>query len=164
MINELQLTPASDWKQQTWITKLPSGKVIEVKKPEVFEMIADDGTIPDTAFEMFMKGDGKQQSEMSAKDMREQMQMLLLLSKRLIPHVIVNLTVVTEGDADYDNGEIHVTDLDQQDRIFLVMWAMEGGEPELALARFLEQSKRASVPVASNMPDVLPASVTENGH
>lgn len=155
-----ELTSASAWKPQIWRTQLPSGKVVEVKKPSVFALIADDGSIPDTAFEMFTQQPNGKQKELSASDTRDQMRTMLAMARLIVPNAVTSVRVVTDGEADYLSGEIHIRDIDEQDQLFIVTWAMQGGEPELALARFLEQQQRAGVPPVQNMPSVLP--VTSN--
>lgn len=162
----IQLTSANAWKPQTWRTALPSGKVVELKKPSVFALIADDGSIPDTAFEMFtQKPNGKTEEtpEQAAKSMREQMRVMLSMARVVVPNAVVSLRVITDGEPDYESGEIHLHDMDEQDQMFLVTWGLQGGEPEVALARFLEQQQGASVPATQNMPSVLPASVRADG-
>lgn len=161
----LQLTSASAWKPQTWITRLPSGNVVEIKKPNVFALITENGSIPDTMLEV-LNGDKTQDqiAQMSMKEILEQGRVMLSMAKTVVPEMIVSVRVVTDRPANYEAGEIHINNLDVDDQIFLVQWAFQGGEPEIALARFLEEKQRAGVPAAQGFPAVRSASVPANGH
>lgn len=164
-MTEIQLTSASTWKKQTWVTKLPSGNAVELRKPQIYALITDEGAIPDTMFEKFFNAPNalpETTESISPREMREQMRVMLAMAKTIVPDAIVNVRVITDGAADDKNGEIHLRDIDEQDQLFIVQWAMQGGDPEAALARFLAEQQRASVSAAQGFPLVRGASVTED--
>jgi len=165
MTESIQLTSASAWKKQTWVTKLPSGNVAELRKPSIYVLITDEGAIPDTLFEKFFNAPNASPDAVvnaSPKELREQMRVMLSMAKTVVPDAIVSVRVITDGNANYDGGEIHLHDIDEQDQMFIVNWAMQGGDPEVALARFLAQQQSASLSAAQGFPSVRGVAITED--
>lgn len=156
---------AKQWrKNRVREITFPSGGIAEVRTVSVTSMIMNDGSIPDTLYEFMLDGVGQNGSANLASlngNSRETLQSMVDLQNQVARDAFVSPRIVDEPD--YDNDEIHIDDVSDADKGFLLGWLMGGGDPADALARFLEGQQAGGMGSAQGMPGVLPASKPDDG-
>jgi hypothetical protein len=160
---------ALGWKRNRQIhedVEFPSGAVADLQPVDTQNMIAEDGSIPDTFYATTIEMDQAKEMgnplSMTGAQAKEFMEMQAYVTRQAAKRAFVSPRIV-DGDPNYDNDEISFQDLPPADKQFLWKWLTEGGEPADALRRFRAEQQARSVAAASQMPSVLPASVEVNG-
>ena len=127
---------AKGWKRKHYENfELPSGACADLQSPRLTTLIMKDGNIPNSLIGTLFDG-GTQKN-------------MMYLSNQIAIAAFVSPKIVREGEADYENDEIHLDDLGDEDKDFLSSWVMgQGSAPEEALKRFLEQRQKAGVEAA----------------
>lgn len=119
--------------------KLPSGLVVEVRKPDITRLVMEspDGNVPSFVVgqviaQLSGKGGGTEEWQPTADD-------LPVLSRFMDMVVKAALVwpVIVVGEPDYEAGQINIQDLDEQDRAVLFGWGLPG--QAAAVARFREE-------------------------
>ena len=124
----LQVTPASAWKRQTEIIRLPSGAVVEVQRPSVVDTIMSDGSLPDGMAKVIFDGFFNS-SDSQWQPKAEDMPALAELMAKMCRGAFVNPRIVEAGvEPNYDNGEIALADVKDIDRRAILNWVVGGGE------------------------------------
>lgn len=142
---------ARQWKRKVYENiAFPSGAEADIKRPRMTALITQDGNIPNSLFGiLFDGGNQKQQklNKMKAEEQADYMKTMMYLADQVAVAAFVSPQIVTAGEADYEADEIHLDDLEDEDKQFLLDWAMSGGEPEAALKRFLAAQQAANLDV-----------------
>jgi hypothetical protein len=141
---QMEVTPAVQWKRQTQLVELPSGNVVEIMEIDISGFIlSGDSSIPDflttqvlAGMNGGMNGQGSQPKEVEIGS--DDFEKLLPFIERVATMTIVNPVIVTDRKPDYDNGEIHLSDIDVTDKIFLFTSLMPSQEMS-AVASFREK-------------------------
>lgn len=128
------LTKASDWKRKPQGITLPSGMGAMLLRPRAMNMILRDGSIPNSLAQAFSssvqkgaKGEGGDKWELQANELKE----LAVLLDKITVEAFVEPKVVTGEKTDdpphpnYKAGEIHIDDVDEEDKLWLLQWALE---------------------------------------
>jgi len=156
------------WKQNRQIFKdveFPSGAIADLQRVDTQDMIAEDGSIPDTFYAMVMEQEQAQSRgeafNVSGAEAKEFLKTQTYLTVQAARKAFVSPRIADE--ADYENDVIAIADLTSADKQFLWGWLTSGGTPAEALRRFRQAQQGGSVVAAPSMPSVLPASVAGNG-
>ncbi len=136
----LVATPASQWKRETEIRQLPSGKVAELKKPDIAGLVmsAGDGNVPSGLVQTFLDAmtNGKPANGAVAapkwKPTPEDLPALMRFVDTIITAAFANPVITAEPD--YEAGEIALRDLVTEDKLDVFSWAMP--EEVAAAVRF----------------------------
>src|ERR1041385_1524404 len=80
----MTVTPIADWETLEEVM-LPSGKVIKARRPDLVDILAGDGDIPDVLTEIIMETiNGGEKKE-------------LILNKETLPQLLRSLNVITKA-------------------------------------------------------------------
>lgn len=139
MNDELIITPASQWKRPTEVHTLPSGKVVRLKRSTPIGLIMRAGNIPDALAQIAIdaiNGGGKKGGktfEFKKQDLGAIADLMDTIAKAVFdaPAIVDN--------PNYDLGQIAITDVDDDDKIWVLTWAMNPGGEAGAASRFPEQ-------------------------
>lgn len=130
-----KVTSASEWVTSETV-ELPSGRVAELKAPDMASLLLSDGSLPDSVLNKFLfASDEDQDDKMDVKAFKQ----MLPLMNHVVMATFVSPKVVESG-ADYET-EINVSDVVMSDKEFVLSWAMSGGNIDATerLAKFSEQ-------------------------
>jgi hypothetical protein len=144
--NGLQVTPASAWEKQTELVELPSGKVAELQRPDMIDMVLRDGSIPDSLASLVVESITTG-ARTEWKPTTDELPGIANLLDTLCKACFVYPRVV-ESEPDYDAGEIALKDVKSIDRMWLMSWAMDGGEEASAARNFSGKQVRNVHPVS----------------
>lgn len=131
-----------DERENGTVLELPSGVVVRCKRPSVNKLIAQ-GIVPQEVAATIMSGYASK-AKMGTKEFKHMME----TQKILAIQAVVEPKVV-EGDAKYDENEISIDDLSDEDQGFIMLFVQEGVTD---LANF--RSLIASRPAGPNMQAV----------
>lgn len=113
-----QVTPVADWKeigkrrQLGEIIELPSGLVVKVGTPHISDLI-ELGLIPG---ELVNEAMGVSDGNMKDDSPEEKRKIISLISY-IAAASLIEPKCVTDREPDYDKGEIHIRDLNDNDRL-----------------------------------------------
>lgn len=137
---QLVITPASQWKRPTETHQLPSGKVVKLKRVSPISLIMRAGNIPDSLAHIAMdaiNGGGKKNSQ-AAGFGKQDLGMIADLMDSITKSAFADPVIV--DNPDYENGQIAITDIDDDDKIWVMNWAMNpAGGQATAAERFPEK-------------------------
>jgi hypothetical protein len=116
------------WGSTAETKTLPSGKLVQVRKPDIVRLVMEGGEDVPTPLRNqvieSMNANGKRKAagwQPSAED-------LALLSRfmdRVVRAAVVQPRIVPHGEsANYEAGEIEIADIDSNDRMWLFSYAM----------------------------------------
>lgn len=120
------VTSAADFKKQSEARKagvmltLPSGAVVRVGRPSVNKLIAA-GHVPSDVAAVIMQGGNKNASNLGAKEFAK----LVELQRIVTLHAVIEPKVV-DGEANYDEGEISIEDLTDDDQSAILIYVQSG--------------------------------------
>jgi hypothetical protein len=137
---------ASAWRIVTETVEFPSGRQVEMSRPEAISLMAESDEIPDSFFNLMVASmeTGKNPTEgMTGPEMRDFLKTMTILATQIAVQHFVNPRVVTEGEA----GENEITlaevkAMSMNDKQFLMNFGMYGGEPVELLSRFREAERK----------------------
>lgn len=146
----LKPSPASEWrKRATDILTLPSGLVMEARRPDVAALILNtsDGSIPTGMRNMVarqLSGANNGRGAWQPEDINDLAGVVAF--KNMVVKTCFVAPVIVEGrEPDYDAGEIAFDDVNQTDREFIFDWA---SPPEVAVAQRFPEQQVPDVPAA----------------
>lgn len=130
-MSKLNVTPANQWRK-TNVVKLPSGAVAELRKPDVLSLMLRDGrNLPKALTQQFLSGiagkvDEKQQEDFANAlgDDPEAMAGIVNMMDMMCHAAFVNPCIADKPD--YEAGQISIEDVEAQDKMWVLTWAMEG--------------------------------------
>ncbi len=129
---------AKQWKRPVFEdVEFPSGKTANLVRPSMMNVMTREGNIPNSLQQFIFSGGHKTMDDNDPETMRA----LMFLADRLAIAAFSSPRVVTGREPNYDADEMALDDIDDTDKLFLLNWVMQGGEPAEALARFLEQQR-----------------------
>lgn len=136
---------AHQWKnaKRTEEVELPSGRTMLVQRPNLMSMVLNSGTVPDFMMGFIEKSFGGQKPKsdsMSQTIKQEDLPFLVELMNMAAIGCAVSPKVVRENP-DYDADQIELSDLTDDEKTFLLGYAL-GGE--------LASPQVAAFPVESN--------------
>lgn len=151
------------WRAKAHKVRLPSGLEAEMRKPDMLELMLEDGNVPDSLLDAAMTGNqqsafvmegeshmrdsGNDGSLISMMRDKEQARLLVELRNRAVLAAMVAPRVVL-ADADYEETVL-LSDIEFQDKMFIMSWAMGGGDQQFAQAQtFLAPVQVAGVDAA----------------
>lgn len=118
---------------------LPSGLVVEVRKPDISRLVMEskDGSVP--AFVVGQIIDQLTGKGATVSDWKPTADDLPVLSRfmDLVVRAALVWPVVVDGQPDYEAGQISIRDFDEQDRAALFAYGVPG--QAAAVARFREK-------------------------
>jgi len=125
---------AHQWKKKTEELTFPSGNVALVKKPSLFAIMNQDGNIPNSFYVAMFSVDQKSglvdMSGMSDEQKIEYVKTMMYMADKVAREAFVSPSIADHPD--YDNDEITLDDIDDQDKEHLLNWVMGGGQvPEV---------------------------------
>ena len=127
MNQPLQITSASQWKQGE-VVQLPSGKVAKLKKPDVLDLIMQDGKVPDALAPLIFSNPNADLSKLGQVELTpEVLTALIPTLNRMVKACFMEPRVADNPGED----EISVGDVDFKDKLYLFQWAL-GGEGQAA--------------------------------
>lgn len=143
MSDQLQITPASQWKRPTEIKQLPSGAVVELQRPSTVDTILSNGNLPEglaqVMMDTFITG-GNAQWKVKPEDLPA----IAELVNTLCRASFVTPKIVAEGIVpNYDANEIAMSDVLDNDRMFVLGWVMNAGGKAPAVTQFPEKQMGA---------------------
>lgn len=146
----LVVSPASEWrKRATEVLTLPSGLVMEARRPNVNALILNtsDGSIPTGLRNMVAKqlASGRDGLTEWKPDSVDDLVGVVAFMDVVVKACFVNPVIVTDREPDYDRGEISFDDVSQIDRDFLYNWASPA---EVAAAQRFPEQQVPDVPAA----------------
>lgn len=118
----MQVTKASAWRAGQ-LVQLPSGFVAKLRKPDVLSVIAPDGKVPDGLMGLIMGEEEQAEMEMTP----EMLEAMLPMLNNVVRAAFMEPKVVEEPREDKE--EIAVEDVDLNDKVFVLNWAMQGVAP-----------------------------------
>lgn len=143
---------AKKWKRKVYEDfEFPNSDLTaDIQKPRMYALITKDGNIPNKFFgDIF--GDANQKKAMLEKmkpeERAEYMQTMMYLADQITIAAFVSPKIVQEN-ANYEDDEINLSDIDDEIKDFLMNWVMGGGEPDAAIKRFLAAQQKASMDAA----------------
>lgn len=120
---KLTVTPAAGWKRKTEAVQLPSGNVAELKRPNAISLIMEDDNIPDQLTNFVLgRINGTPDGTIGVENRKP----VMMLARLVAQEAFVNPRIV-EGEPDYDNGEISISDVDDFDLFAVLEWAVSAG-------------------------------------
>lgn len=151
-LNELKVTPASEWKRNAQMVTLPSGNVAEIRVVGMISLILSDesGDVPDLiTAQLIAQLSGKPAQSQIVVDKSELPRMGGFI-KRIAVASMVNPRIAENPD--YDAGEIAYDDLSDEDKMFLLNLAMP--TKEMATAERFRKGQAAVVEPGANGAEV----------
>jgi hypothetical protein len=149
MTKQQRAARAKKWKRKSYDFEFPSGTEAEIQRPRMTALITKDGNIPNSLMSVLFDADkNKQQklNQMNDDQKAEYLKNMVYLANQVAVAAFVSPSIVLEGAADYDKDQIHIDDIEDEDKDFIMSWAMgQGSAPEDALKRFLERGQTKSV-------------------
>lgn len=147
-MGELIVTSPSQWKQGE-VVQLPSGCVARLKRPDVIDLIMDNGKVPDVLMPLIFGNKGVKQGRQPNADeiTPDMLEMLLPTLRKMVKACFVEPRVMDEPD---DNS-IGVDDVAFADKLWVFQWAI-GGQAQVA-AGFPKQSARNMVALPNGAHD-----------
>ncbi len=140
-MNNLQVTPASQWKTQTEIHELPSGVIVELKRPSTVDTILSNGNLPEGLAQVMLEAftGGNSQWKVGPAELPA----LADLINTLCRAAFVNPRIAPEGkQPDYDNNEIALSDVKDIDRTWILAWVTKAGGQASAVTHFPQRQNR----------------------
>lgn len=142
----LVVSPASAWKRKTEIVQLPSGLVAELKKPSVVSLALRGGRLPESLSAIvFDSLNGRKRKDDTDGWQPQNMGEVADLMDVICVGAFVNPKIVENPD--YEQGQIAIEDVDEQDKMWVLNWAGVGGG-ELASARRSPNEQAGNLPAA----------------
>jgi hypothetical protein len=153
MSDQLQVTPATQWKRQTEIVLLPSGVTAELQRPSTIDTILTDGNLPDGLAQVMIAGlITGEEAEMTIKG--SDLPAIADLVKTLCRAAFVSPKIVDEStEPNYDKNEIALADVKDVDRMFILAWVTNAGGKAKAAGKFRDKQAR-NVSALPNGKDV----------
>jgi len=153
----LQVTPAVEWQRKTELLQLPSGKVVEVRDVDAVGMLlsSPDGSIPDFITQQLADGlrGKKSKSALKVEFTPKDFPALIQIANAITRACIVTPRIV-DGEPNYEAGEIHLSDINFDDRLFILNQKMPS--EELATAERFRRGSAPGVAVVSEGEDLRP--------
>lgn len=137
---------AHKWKKKAETVVFPSGLDAEIKNPDLFALMDADGNIPNSFYASMMTVDGKGQMDASAMSEDEKVvyfKTMMYLADKVAIKAFVSPKIVDEPD--YDNDEIHLSDVELNDKQFLLERVMGGGDTAKPVKRFPGKKQKRRV-------------------
>lgn len=147
-----QFTPANEWLPKLEALTLPSGKVIEVRRASVIDMLMSDGNIPESFANLLEKSAEQQDGDGKVtpwKPRPEEFTEITEFYKKVVLATVVRPKVVADREADTDAGEIHLSWISDNDKAAIMSWALGEEVEGLPLKKFPRQP-RTGVPASRN--------------
>jgi hypothetical protein len=121
------VTPISEWEPQAEDVPLPSGKVAKLKRPDLVDMIAGEGEIPDLLSNLVMNltVNGKAK-EITLDTMTNEQLKELMKSLNVIAIACFVEPRLWEGDEQRADGAIPVKWVAFNDKAAVMAWALGG--------------------------------------
>lgn len=142
--SNLEVTSALQWKRPDERVQLPSGKVAMLRRPSPISLMSEQGHIPDalmdSAFSAMQKGQVEVRQETVKNDFQTLLQLAILFCKAAFVSPCIKDQPV------YENGEIAISDLDNEDMFFVMGWAM-GGENGSQMVSFPQKQDGDVAPI-----------------
>lgn len=142
----LQVTPISQWKQGE-VVQLPSGFVARLKRPDVIELILDDGKVPDVLMPLIFGQQVKPGRQPNTEEITpEMLELLVPTLKKMTKACFVEPRISDTPD----ENSIGVEDVPFADKLWVFQWAI-GGQGQTA-ATFPQKSggNVVTVPASAN--------------
>lgn len=132
---------AAGFRRETEWKTLPSGKEVELRRPDVADIImanADKGDIPQPLVNQMLESlNTGQQVEARLTYEAEHLPGLNRFNKLLSRATVVWPVIVPDGvEPDYEAGQIEIADLDSTDQGWITRWVM--GRSAAAASQFLK--------------------------
>ncbi len=149
MSDQLQVTPASQWKRKAHIVQLPSGMVAELQRPSFVDTIMSDGSLPEGLAQVIFEGfNGGGTSEWKPKP--EDLPRLAELIATICRAAFVAPCIVERGvEPNYDAGQIALSDIPDFDRKWVMDWVLSGGQAGQAATKFPKKQMAGVAPVSA---------------
>lgn len=133
-----------NWKPETFMLDLPSGRRAEVRLPQALNIITKSGQIPDALADIVFKqladpSSAQNPDPKAMKVRKEDLPDLMKLVDRIVIASLVDPKVVAQ-DPVYEKGECLLVDILEADKQFIFSWVMAGGPEREAMKAFPEQS------------------------
>lgn len=148
MNTELVVTPASQWKRPGELHQLPSGKIVKLRRTSPISIIMRAGNVPDSLAQIAMdaiNGGGKNGAK-TVEFKKSDLGMIADLMDTVNKAVFMEPEIV--DNPDYERGQIAISDVDENDKIWVMTWAMNPGGEAPAAERFPEE-QAGDLPAAS---------------
>lgn len=147
-MSDLQLTPASAWRPQSYPLKLPSSRVVEVREVDLIAVVMESKQeeIPDFISGQvmaMMNGKGSKKSLGDAAVNADNVQDVFSLINLVVRASVLSPRVV-QANPNYDKGEIHINDLSTEEKIAIFDVCMPVGEA-VAASTFRDRIEAANV-------------------
>lgn len=167
-MSELQVTPASQWGRKTQITRLPSGVVAELRKPDILSLMLREGhSLPKALTQQFLSGlsGGKQNGQTnnfadSLADDPKSLEAIANLMDILCRAAFANPCIV--DNPNYDAGQISIDDVEATDKMWVMTWAMEGMGQVAQVENFLP-GKSGSVEASPESSQIRDTAESDSG-
>ncbi len=144
-LTRADLTPLEAWDVQTEIVKLPSGRVVELKRPDLVDLVSGKGDVPDVLADVVlgqMQSAGRKEFEINRETLPQIMQSLNVIARAVF--VFPKL-----GD---EAGCIPLSAIPFNDKAWVFAWAL-GAQYEPARSFPVEQNGNlAAVPAGEPVP------------
>lgn len=126
---QLKVTGASDFRKRrderhkTETLELPSGVIVELRRPQIDKLIRQ-GHIPADVAVSVQRLQGQDSSTLKGKELKDYFEVIDLITE----HAFVNPKVKKGelSDADYDNGFISIEDVEENDKVFIMHYVQSG--------------------------------------
>lgn len=146
---ELKRTPVSDWRQDGELVELPSGKVAELRRPNLLAMLRDGGDDVPNFLKAYVarkltskNGTGDDENPMqNIKDPMDAVDTLIFLAKSVFVY-----PRLVDGEPQADD-EVRVSDMDVNDLSYASAYALGDPEAIQRLKRFRDEKEGDVEPV-----------------
>ena len=143
---ELKRTPVGDWRQATELVELPSGKVAELRRPNLLAMLREGGDDVPNFLKVFVarklnNAGGDENPMQNIEDPMDAVNTLFFLAKSVFVY-----PVLVDGEPQGED-EVYVGDMALEDLSYASGYAI--GEPEVReqLKRFRREAESDVEPV-----------------
>lgn len=126
------VTPIQEWQPQVEDVTLPSGKVVQLKRPDMVELINGDGDVPDLLSSLIL--------DLTQNNMGKRQE--VTVTKDNLPQIMASMNVICKAcfvvpqlwdNNTADETHIPIKWVAFNDKAFVMAWAL-GGQYEAARA------------------------------
>lgn len=126
----LELTPLDEWRVQTWLAKLPSGRVVRLRKLNFLDMV-QRGDIPNSLIpavrrmlELDKDEDTKPAEQTPLADLQEKLGLAAWAARGALVH-----PRLWDGQDKCPQGAVPIETMTQEDLLAVAAWAMGDWAP-----------------------------------
>lgn len=114
-----------DARNKTEMVELPSGEVVELKRPAIDRLIRE-GHIPADVAVSVQRLQGQDSGTLKGKELKDYFEVIDLITIYSIVSPKVKKGELT--DAEYDEGFISINDIEENDKVFVMQYVQSGNK------------------------------------